>query len=697
MKNMRFLDNVKTPEAWKQEALSRAAEENGRPQLKRWQITGIAAVTAMAVLSIGVIPALYGDRAVDTKIGSENSSKVTSEVTDAEDDILPTIEEEDIIDRQPLIDNLKKNYDYIETFTVLDSQMLDDGTLLLAGAREKYKMGNGMLCIRVPKEHEPYSDIKTEAPAFGDRVCVGFRRVRGEGLVEIPTKLTVNGREYTAKQATDAVYADLYMPLGKTDDSLFGNVLKSACAATGQTADEPGRNTKDLVRCYYSNAERVKPGYDNNCKFISDRLMMTGLNTLFDERYTKDGKPSQLFVTAMVNMGYGEIGAEVTEKDGVYTLKLGKHTGTLDIACSTEVDILNVETVPDRDNPDTAYLLVNLADKAGTGNIRGMVSFDITMEDGASTKSIIETNTTPSVALDDDLDFEDFEINAYRMTSPTVDKTESEEDKYYKFAFVLTPKGGADLSELSYSEDPDLPDRVELDIPGLDKYTVTAQCAREDAELVVTDTEPQANGDYLMEMMLRYEGDEREVLPASFTFGKGEMSEQVEITFSEETVSVRNGEEVKKGVIAEKKKPSEEKKIDMPVTVDNKNFDMDVEPMKMALQHRGSRAYEVSFRLTPKVDIDADKLILRSESVHPERMKIGNMNNEKYAVEVQPAEGSGELAIKSVYPYDDGTVRIDLVFRHECDSGKELPVKFTFGKLTDSDEVADECEIVFGE
>ena len=243
MKQMRFLDNVRTPDAWKQEALSRAAEEHGRPQLKRWHITGIAAVTAVLMVSIGLIPALFGDRAVNTRIGMEDST-AEEEVTGAQDTTILS----DMKAHQEIIDRVTADYDVVETVTVLDGERMPDGSILIAAAREKYKMGNGILCINVPKIHEPYSEKAADVPSFGDRVCVGFKRVRGADLVEIEVKNTINGREYTAKQATGAADADFYMPFGKWTDELFDNLflvsLRGLCTMKGYQVLEEAIATK---------------------------------------------------------------------------------------------------------------------------------------------------------------------------------------------------------------------------------------------------------------------------------------------------------------------------------------------------------------------------------------------------------------------------------------------------------------------
>ena len=60
MKQMRFLDNVRTPEDWQRRALKTAEAEGLKPKLKKWQSAGIVAVTAAAVIGMAVMPMFYG-------------------------------------------------------------------------------------------------------------------------------------------------------------------------------------------------------------------------------------------------------------------------------------------------------------------------------------------------------------------------------------------------------------------------------------------------------------------------------------------------------------------------------------------------------------------------------------------------------------------------------------------------------------
>ena len=380
MKNKRFLDNVKTPDAWKQEALTRVQAEENRPVLKRWQNIGVIAVTAAVIVSVVAMPAVFGKKA-----SVENDAPSISAAFDENGAVRRIAPAADKDTAAAKLEEMKEQYDYVETVTVIDSsEIFLDGRKItqLVAARQIYKMGNRLFCINIPEDSTDHTEGGQKQMHFGDKIALGFMYTAPENIRSVDVTMNINGREYTANEAIDNTEAKGYALLGGTDDDYFLDVLRSAEAVTGLAEGEYNDECEYITASNYICKMAISP--DVSCMTLGDdgRFKTEALLNLFDDRLTGIDI-SQYIVIKLTDTKEDAtpVGKNWYISD-TGEVHLGEMTGSLLVESDRPVEILGQKLVPSAEDKNTAYLVINMTDAENTGSLRGKLNITIKM-DGA--------------------------------------------------------------------------------------------------------------------------------------------------------------------------------------------------------------------------------------------------------------------------------------------------------------------------
>ena len=383
MKKKRFLDNVKTPDAWKQEALARVQAEENRPVLKRWQNIGVIAVTAAVIVSVVAMPAVF-----DKKASVENDAPAISAAFDENGAVRRIAPAADKDTAAAKLEEMKEQYDYVETVTVIDSsEVFLDGRKItqLVAARQIYKMGNRVFCINIPEDSTDHTEGGQKQMHFGDKIALGFMYTAPENIRSVDVTMNINGREYTANEAIDNTEAKGYALLGGTDDDYFLDVLRSAEAVTGLAEGEYNDECEYITASNYICKMAISP--DVSCMTLGDdgRFKTEALLNLFDDRLTGIDI-SQYIVIKLTDTKEDAtpVGKNWYISD-TGEVHLGEMTGSLLVESDRPVEILGQKLVPSAEDKNTAYLVINMTDAENTGSLRGKLNITIKM-DGTTSK-----------------------------------------------------------------------------------------------------------------------------------------------------------------------------------------------------------------------------------------------------------------------------------------------------------------------
>lgn len=380
MKQMRFLDNVRTPEDWQRRALKAAEAECMEPKLKKWQSAGIVAVTAAAAVGMVVIPMFYGMK--------ENNAPVEStaqEVYDRPAEVKDKDKYTDSSEDNEVVRKMNEMYGHTESVTVLECVRSEDtDDILLVGARRSYQTGNFLFCTTLPTDGDALSG-STELPKFGDLLVLGFDTLYGEDWLDADYTMVLNERDYVAVQNKGTVYCKGYAVVGKTEDEFFKGILSSSQAAAGATEYSIDDRVRKYVIGSYCNITHVKP--DVKCSIIRNGedtgLSANMMTTIFDEDYISGGAVSQLYIMKIENTEGGKLQASSCF-DGVekeWSVEIDGRQGAMGMKCETDIELLNVRMISDPVYENTAYLLINAIDTQRTGNIRGKLNIDLVFDD----------------------------------------------------------------------------------------------------------------------------------------------------------------------------------------------------------------------------------------------------------------------------------------------------------------------------
>ncbi len=528
MKQMRFLDNVRTPEDWQRKALKAAEAECMEPKLKKWQSAGIVAVTAAAVIGMALMPMFYGYSNSDVQI-KHTSSDSTPAKSRA---LLPPEEEYDenpekwaeyIKDAKAKMNDM---YGYTETVNVLDCvKSEDDGTIFLACARESYQFGNHVLCTQLMADGDALSGSK-ELPKFGDKVVLGFDELLGEECLDMNFTMEVNGRKYLGVQPKGTLFCNGYADLGRWTDGFFGDILRTAQAAARVSDYTFDDTVKYLVRGTYKNINQVKPevecsiSYDKRDTEIKGEMMAT----LFDEAYVRGGATSQLYVMKIekTDGGYLWAGSYFDRIEKTCSIGIGGRQYTLKTKCDTDIEILNVRAVADSTKANTAYLLINVIDTERTGNIRGKLKIDVVPTNlKGSDINVIENTVIQMTAAENG----DYDFTVEPFGDVVVRKFDDNGNKrtLFLYTFELTASKNADFDEIKnimFKEDSKKHETSSFVINSNDEYVIRCEDDRV-KKLYIARDEEYSGGKLLL--MYGVEFDETVSEPPdgiTFSFGK---------------------------------------------------------------------------------------------------------------------------------------------------------------------------------
>ncbi|MBQ8966060.1 hypothetical protein [Ruminococcus sp.] len=385
MKQMGFLDNVTTPQRWKQDALERAESLENKPRLKRWQSIGVVAATAAVMVSVGIMPAVFGKKA---SVG-DNAPAVSAayDENNAVRRIAPAADKDTVAAR---LEEMKAQYDYVETVTVIDSsEIFHDGRKItqLVAARQIYKMGNRLFCINIPEDSTDHTEGGQKQMHFGDKIALGFMYTAPENIRSADVTMNINGREYTANEAIDNTEAKGYALLGGTDDDYFLDVLRSAEAVTGLAEGEYNDECQYITASNYICKMAISP--DLSCMTLGDdgRFKTEALLNLFDDRLTGIDI-SQYIVIKLTDTKEDAIPVGknwyISDTGEVH---LGEMTGSLLVESDRPVEILGQKLVPSAEDKNTAYLVINMTDAENTGSLRGKLNITINMDGGEKARN----------------------------------------------------------------------------------------------------------------------------------------------------------------------------------------------------------------------------------------------------------------------------------------------------------------------
>ncbi len=386
MKQMGFLDNVRTPEDWQRRALKAAEADGLKPKLKKWQSAGIVAVTAAAVIGMAVMPMFYGMK--------ENNAPVESTAQEVYDRPAEVKEVKDVKVKDKYTDISEDNegvrkmngmYGHTESVTVLECVRSEDtDDILLVGARRSYQTGNFLFCTTLPTDGDALSG-STELPKFGDQLVLGFDTLYGEDWLDADYTMVLDERDYVAVQNKGTLYCKGYAVVGKSDDEFFNGILSSSQAAAGATEYSIDDRVRKFVIGSYCNITHIKPKIKGGIKRSGEDtgLETHMMTTIFDEDFISGGVVSQLYLMRIEKTDGGKLSAVSTfdSLEKTCSLEIDGRKGSLKTKCDTDIDILNVRVVEDAVNENTAYLLINAVDKERTGDIRGNLKIDIVLDE----------------------------------------------------------------------------------------------------------------------------------------------------------------------------------------------------------------------------------------------------------------------------------------------------------------------------
>ena len=378
MKQREPFDKIKTPESWKKQALERVLETEKAPVLNRWQMKGIAAVTAVLVMSLIAMPLLYSREPVKYKPAEkeESSAVQTAADTDEVPEIKIMTKEETVeAEKQKLMDDMRTECDYVEAATVIDFEKMSDGTTRIFALREPHKAGNGVLCVSIS------ADADTSMIRFGEMVALGYKEYTADDTIEERIHMDINGRTFTAQECVGMADCDVCKDIGVSTDPIFTSVLASAEAAAKGREGDASEYKKRLVISNFGNGERVKPDTTAAIMQQGNEIKSEVMTTLIDDTVVeKEGQPAQLYVVKIESIGSEVSIFSVEKTDEAYRLHLGDKEGTLFVTGRSKPEILNVDIVPDSNDLNSAYLLIDLIDEQHTGNLRGWLDIVISME-----------------------------------------------------------------------------------------------------------------------------------------------------------------------------------------------------------------------------------------------------------------------------------------------------------------------------
>ncbi|SEK52848.1 hypothetical protein [Ruminococcus albus] len=499
MKQMRFLDNVRTPEDWQRRALKAAEADAFKPKLKKWQSAGIVAATAVAVIGMVVVPLLNGYKGTDTSV-EHTAAESSCEDSISEDISLKdkrndrssgssAVKSEKDIEEQAKniadsVEKMDEMYGLTESVTVLDCERLKDSdTIYLVAARQTYQFGNFVFCTELPL----YGDVLTgnkELPEFGDMVVLGFDELNGEECLDTNVNMKVNGRKYFAVQPRGTLTCKGYTDLGRWTDGFFGDVLHSAQAAARVTEDTIDDTVKYLVRGTYKNIEQVKPDIESSISWNGKDTDLKGeiMTTIFDEAYVRGGATSQLYVVKIVKNDGSHLWADAyfdsVTKD--CTLHIDRITGTLKTKCDTDIELLNARLVSDSTREDTVYLLINAIDTERTGNIRGKLEIEVVLNDETKRDTQVSEDTVIQSAAAENGDY-DFTVEPCGdVVVRNIDDNGNERTQFL-YTFELTASEKADFDEIknvNFYEDYKTPEISSVEINSNYEYVVKSEDER---------------------------------------------------------------------------------------------------------------------------------------------------------------------------------------------------------------------------
>ena len=522
MKQMRFLDNVRTPESWQRRALKAAESEESKPKLRRWQSAGIVAAAAVMVVGIVGVPALLGHRGIDTPVDS-----AVQDIHEAAGENREKLEK----DRQKYIEEseaaMKEKFARTESVTVLDCELNEEeGVINLAGARQSYQFGNYIMCVEIPAEGDALTGSR-ELPEFGDKVVLGFDEIIGEDCVDANISLKINGRDYLGVQMKGLGKSKGYADLGRWDDALFGDIVRSAQAAARVSEDTFDDTVKRYVRGTYDNITNVKPDLSCGIKRGSAAagLEISMMTTLFDDAYERGAATSQLYVMKIekTNGEYLWADAGFDSVERTCSLTIDDIDGTLDISGDTEIDILNVRTAADDEKENVAYLLINAVDAERTGNIRGALNFDLVLNDVKESVDGAKENTVIQNAYVENREF-DFTVEAAHDVVIRQFDDGGNKSTTFLYTFELTAPDGMDIGkaeDILITEPSKTPDMTLFRI-GKNEYAVKAE-GGEVKKLSVARLQTYGKDKLLMLLAVYREGL-LDVSPENMTFRFGKKT-----------------------------------------------------------------------------------------------------------------------------------------------------------------------------